>query len=197
MPYTNSMYRFKRAFTLIELIVVIAIIAILSILSILSLYRIREKAKLSRLSADLSTIAKSVNQYADDNNYQYPPDSSRSVPPGLEKYLAGGTWPVGPWKNGGFDWDNWPYTYHGKITAVGVPAQYQPYLNQNVLQITYHLCPLNSVNPAIDCIDPVLFPTFTQDSGIFYCVDGPCIPNQAEPEIPGYCVNCKIKPVNY
>ena len=199
MPYTNVMYRPKRAFTLIELIVVIAIIAILSILVILSLYRIRANAKLSQLSDELSTIAKSVNLYADDNNYHFPqqPASLRGVPLGLEKYLVGGSWPVGPWKNGEFEWDTWPYTYHGTTTAVGVPAQYQPYLNQNVLQISYHLCPLNSASPATDCIDPVLFPTFTQDSGIFYCIDGPCIPHQDKPEIPGYCVNCKIKPVNY
>lgn len=186
----------KRAFTLIELIVVIAIIAVLSILVILSLYRLREKAKLSQLSDDLASIAKSVNQYADDNNYRYPDDVSRSVPPGLEKYLAGGTWPVGPWKYGQFDWDNYPYTYHGQTTPAGVPAKYQPYLGQNILEINYHLCPLGDPNPA-DCSDPILFPTFTADSGIFYCLDGPCVPHQLEPDIPGYCVNCKIKPVNY
>lgn len=186
----------KRAFTLIELLIVVALIAILSYLLILSLYKLQQKAKLSQLSVELTTIGKSVSQYADDNNYQYPQDVSRGVPPGLQQYLAGGVWPTGPWPNGEFDWDNWPYTYHGQSTPSGVPAQYQPYLGQAVLQITYHLCPTGS-QYTNSCNDPVLFPTFVQDSGIFNCIDGPCIPHQDEPDIPGYCINCKIKQINY
>lgn len=191
------MHSRNRAFTLIELIVVIALVAILSVLVILSLYRVKQKARLSVLSDDLFTIAKSVNQYADDHNYTYPPDVPRGVLPGLEPYLAGGTWPVGPWPLGQFDWDNLTYTYHGQIAPNSVPAKYQPYLGKQLYQINYHLCPLNDPNPTVDCVDSVLFPNFVPDSGIFYCVDGPCVPHQDEPEIVGYCVNCKVKQVNY
>lgn len=181
----------KRAFTLIELLIVIALIAVLAFLSVISLYRVREKAKLSRVEADLATVAKAVNQYADDNNYTYPPDTVRSVPPGLEKYLQGGTWPTSAWSNGTFDWDNLVYDYHSQSVA-NTPVKYQPNVGKSYLAITYHLCGLN--DPQSACSDPVLFPQFVQDSSIFYCINGPCIPHQSEPDIYGYCVNCKVKP---
>ena len=185
------MKRTKEGFTLIELLIVIAIIALLSWLSVLSLFRVRQKAKLTRVEADLSTIAKAVNQYADDNNYQYPPDAARSVPPGLEKYLQGGTWPTSAWGTGVFDWDNLVYTDH-QYTLANTPAKYQPNVGLTYQSIAYRLC--NSSDPDSACSDPVLFPNFTRDSAIFYCVNGPCIPHQDEPDIYGYCTNCKIKP---
>ena len=192
------MHSRNRAFTLIELIVVIALVAILSVLVILSLYRVKQKARLSVLSDDLFTIAKSVNQYVDDHNYAYPPTASRGVvPTGLDAYLLGGVWPTGPWKLGQFEWDNLIYTYHAQVTPSGVPAAYQPYLGKKLYQASYHLCPLNDPNPTVNCVDPVLFPNFIPDSSIFYCLDGPCVPHQDEPEIVGYCVNCKVKQVNY
>lgn len=167
----------RRAFTLIELIIVAAIIAILATLAVASVTRARQKAKLARVTSELESIATSVNQYASDNNYVYPPDTERSVPPGLEKYLAGGTWPTSIWPNGVFDWENW--TSNGS----------------QVYQITYRLCDLT--DPVSTCKDPVLFPNFVRQSGIFYCIDGPCVPHRDNPTAPGYCVNCARKEVNY
>ena len=167
----------RRGFTLIELLVVIALIAILAVLGVMSYTKSKQRAKLSRVSTELTEIAQAVSQYGADNNYQYPPDASRAVPPGLEKYLVGGVWPTSVYPYGQFDWENWP---NG---------------GQQVYQISYHLCGL--IDPIAYCSDPVLFPTFVRDSSIFYCISGPCIPHQNEPTIPGYCVNCKPKEVNY
>ena len=157
---------------------VIALVAILAIITTLYVTRLRAQSKLARVGADLTVIASALNEYAQDNNYQYPADVSRAVPPGLEKYLAGGVWPTSAWPNGEFDWDNW----------LGAN-------NQQVYQISYHLC--NTGDPVATCSDPILFPNFVQDSSIFYCISGPCIPHQNEPTIPGYCINCVIKPQNY
>ena len=154
-----------------------AIIAILAVLAAMSLYRVREKAKVTRISTELEEIAQSVTQYAADHSYQYPADTFRAVPPGLEKYLQGGTWPTSVFQNGVFDWENW--LNNGK----------------QVFQISYHLCDIT--DPIEYCSDPILFPQFVRDSSIYYCISGPCIPHQYEPFIPGYCVNCKPKEVNY
>lgn len=177
--YTNSMK--KRGFTLVELVTAVGIIAILATLVTISLIRQRSNAKLARVSDDLTAIANSLAQYAEDNNYVYPADTSRSVPPGLEKYLASGTWPKSVWPHGVFDWENWT-----TVNGVASPQIYQ---------MSYRLCDLG--DPVAYCSDPVLFPTFTQSSSIFYCISGPCVPHQDHPTDPGYCVNCRIKKVNY
>lgn len=174
--YTDIMH--KKAFTLIELMVVISIIAILSTLVTVSFRKSREKAKLARVSAELSSIATSVTQYAQDNNFQYPEDADRSVPPGLEKYLAGGVWPKSIWPHGVYDWDNW-------VDGSG----------NRTYQITYRLCNLG--DPASYCSDASLFPGFTSQSGIYYCIQGNCVPHKDNPGAQGYCVNCKPKEVNY
>lgn len=161
-----------------ELIIVVSIIAILATMAIVGYGKARQKAKLARVDKDLSTIAVALNQYAQDNNFQYPPDTSRGVPPGLEKYLTGGVWPTSAWPHGVFDWDNWVDTS-----------------NNQVYQITYRLCDTN--DPIAYCSDPVLFPNFTRNSGIYYCIQGPCVPHRDEPTAPGYCVNCTKKEVNY
>lgn len=172
----------RRGITLTELLIVIVVIAILATLVMVSMGRAKEKAKLSRVTAELQDIAKAVTQYAEDNNYQYPADTSRSVPPGLEKYLSGGVWPTSIWPHGVFDWDNW--THPG------------PGVNQGkqIFQITYRLC--DNDDPLSYCSDPVLFPHFGRNSAIYYCISGPCIPHESEPTAPGYCVNCKTKEVN-
>ncbi len=167
----------KRGFTLVELIIVIAIIAILATLAVLGVIRYQANSKLTRVTTELNTLATATTQYAEDHNYTYPADVSRGMPPGLEKYLPNQVWPTSVWPHGQFDYDAWPYN------------------GQQVYQISYHLC--GTGDPASTCADPILFPTFVSDSTVFYCISGPCIPHQDEPNIPGYCVNCTIKKVNY
>lgn len=171
----------QRGFTLIELIVVMAIIAILAVLILMGVGRLRSRAKIARVSAELTDISKAVTQYAQDNNYQYPADTDRDVPPGLEKYLANGTWPESIWPHGVFDWDNW-------TNASG----------QQIYQISYRLCGLS--DPDSYCSDTT-FPFFTRYSSIYYCISdasgGSCQPHRDYPNAPGYCINCKVKKVNW
>lgn len=167
---------------MVELLVVIALISILSYLSVVSYQKSRQKSKLARVSTELSEIAGSVNQYYEDNNYQYPADVSRGVPPGLERYLIGGTWPTSVWPNGVFDWDNWVHPGPGANQG------------KRIYQVTYRLCDVD--DPLSSCSDPILFPHFTRYSSIFYCLNGPCIPHDGHPLDPAYCVNCKVKEQN-
>lgn len=169
----------KRGFTIVELSVAIVIIMVLTVLSVLYLTKARAQAKLSRLTGDLSSVATAVTQYAEDHGYQYPADVNRSVPPGLERYLQNGVWPEGPWPNGVFDWDNWIH----------------PTSSKQIYQITYRLCGIS--DPLSSCSDPILFPNFERNSGIFYCISGPCIPHNSTPAVPGYAVNAKPKEQNY
>jgi len=177
----------RRGFTLVELLVVIAITAILAYITLFSLARAKANSRLSRTSAELTNIAAAASQYAQDNdlNYPgatlnpYPTDVDRGIPPGLEKYLAGGIWPVSSWPTGVFDWDSWP----------------SPIDNSQVHQITYHLCGLN--DPIADCSDSVLFPSFTRYSSIYYCIDGTCVAHQYHPYDPAWCVNCTVQRKNY
>jgi prepilin-type N-terminal cleavage/methylation domain-containing protein len=171
----------KRAFTLIEIIVTIGIIAILAALVYVAFGRFRARARLTRITVELDSIANSASLYAQDNNFQYPPDVARGVPPpGLVNYLSGGAWPTSVYPYGVFDWDNW-------TTINGAPSP-------QILQITYRLC--GTSDPLSACSDPVLFPHFGRDSSIFYCIQGPCVPHQNDTIVPGYCVNCKPKEVN-
>lgn len=159
----------RRGFTLIELMVVVAIIAILSYLVVANMGRMRAKAKLGRVSTELNDIAKALSAYYQDNGYSYPADANRNVPAGLEKYLAGGVWPKSVWPHGVFDYDAW--TIDGS----------------QVYQISYRLC--DTDDPDEYCSDPVLFPNFTRNSAILYCVQGPCVAHVSEPAAPAYVVN--------
>src|SRR5690606_11669493 len=98
--YNDCMLKRSQGFTLTEMLIVISIIAILATLLSVTWTRVRAKSKLARTSTELQQIAAAVTQYAEDNNYQYPPDVSRSVPPGLQPYLANGLWPTGAWPTG-------------------------------------------------------------------------------------------------
>jgi prepilin-type N-terminal cleavage/methylation domain-containing protein len=173
--YTECM-RKRGGFTLIELIITISVIALLTVLSAMYYATYTAKSKLSRVSSELSTLATSMSLYAEDNDHMFPSDVSRGLPPGLEKYLPNNQWPTSVWPHGSFDYDTWP---NG---------------NQQVYQISYHTCGIG--DPVSYCRD-AQFPTFVNDSSIFYCISGPCIPHSGEPNIPGYCVNCQVKKLNY
>lgn len=175
--YTLGMLKRRLAFTLLEVSVVVAIIAALAIAVFVYMNNARQKGKITRVAEELAQINTSLTQYAEDHNYAFPADVDRAVPPGLEKYLTGGTWPTSIWPHGVFDWDNW--VVNGK----------------QVYQITYRLCDLD--DPIQYCSDPALFPNFTRYSSIYYCISGPCVPHRDHPNDPGYCVNCEPHEVNY
>ena len=176
---------YRKGFTVIELLIVITIILLLIYLAFVGTLTARAHAKVSRVGVELAEIADAANQYAQDNGFTfpgptdpYPADVDRGVPPGLQRYLAGGTWPTSIYPKGVFDWDSWP----------------SPIDSSQVHQVTYHLCGLN--DPISYCSDPIVFPHFTRYSSIFYCIDGTCVPHEFHPSDPGFCVNCKVKSVN-
>jgi len=58
--------RSGRAFTLIELLIVVAIIAILAMIAVPNFLEAQTRAKVSRVRADLRTIATALESYAGD-----------------------------------------------------------------------------------------------------------------------------------
>lgn len=60
-----------RAFTLIELLIVVAIIAILAAIAVPNFLEAQMRAKVSRVKADMRTIATALESYHVDNNH-YP-----------------------------------------------------------------------------------------------------------------------------
>jgi prepilin-type N-terminal cleavage/methylation domain-containing protein len=172
----------RRAFTMLELVIAVAIMVILSYFVYVNVGHLRAQSKLTRVSNELATLSQAMTLYAQDNNYQYPPDVSRGLPSGLQLYLANSAWPTSVWPYGVYDWDNWTHPVNG----------------QQIYQMSYRLCDLN--NAAIDpkrCTDPILFPNFTVYSAIYFCAQGPCIPHHDDINAPAYCVNCVVKKVNY
>ena len=63
-----------RAFTLIELLVTVAIIAILAAIAVPNFLEAQVRSKVSRASADMRTLATSIESYVVDNNH-YPPEN--------------------------------------------------------------------------------------------------------------------------
>lgn len=66
--------RNHKAFTLIELLIVVAIIAILAAIAVPNFLEAQTRAKVSRVKADMRTLATALEAYAVDNN-RYPPGS--------------------------------------------------------------------------------------------------------------------------
>ena len=62
-----------NAFTLIELLIVVAIIAILAAIAVPNFLEAQTRSKVSRVKADLRTVATAVETYMVDHNH-YPPD---------------------------------------------------------------------------------------------------------------------------
>ena len=70
----------NRAFTLIELLIVVAIIAILAAIAVPNYLEAQTRAKISRVKADMRTVATALETYAIDNG-KYPFDvDSRGWP---------------------------------------------------------------------------------------------------------------------
>lgn len=63
----------KAGFTLIELLIVVAIIAILALIALPNFLESQIRSKVSRVKADLRSVATAVETYIVDHNH-YPPD---------------------------------------------------------------------------------------------------------------------------
>ncbi len=68
-----------RAFTLIELLIVVAIIAILAAIAVPNFLEAQTRAKVSRVRADVRTVATAMETYKIDNN-KYPPMAEYPFP---------------------------------------------------------------------------------------------------------------------
>ncbi len=74
MNTITSFYKkgLRRGFTLIELLVVIAIIGLLSTIIAAPITQARKKGRDGKKVADIRQMVNALQQYADDNNSQYP-----------------------------------------------------------------------------------------------------------------------------
>lgn len=68
----------KKAFTLIELLIVVAIIAILAAIAVPNFLEAQTRSKVSRVKADMRSIATAIEAYHIDNN-RYPLDNTERM----------------------------------------------------------------------------------------------------------------------
>ncbi|MGI8906914.1 MAG: prepilin-type N-terminal cleavage/methylation domain-containing protein [Candidatus Sumerlaeaceae bacterium] len=71
--------KIHRGFTLIELLIVVAIIAILAAIAVPNFLEAQTRAKVSRVKADMRTVATALESYRVDDN-KYPPDFQDNQP---------------------------------------------------------------------------------------------------------------------
>jgi prepilin-type N-terminal cleavage/methylation domain-containing protein len=61
-------YKYKSAFTLVEIMVVVAIIALLASIAVPNFLRARKRSQATRILEDLRIIDASIDEYAIENN---------------------------------------------------------------------------------------------------------------------------------
>lgn len=173
-PFIKHPKKTDGGWTVIEILITVSIIAILANYVLPALQSAREKATFARAMIEFTSVNESLNQYLNDYG-EYPPDSNRDIPPGLEQYLAPGIWPEAAWKGSVFDWDNWEDPDDS---------------TKRIYQISVRFCPIGQP-------DECRFPNedwaenFDINSSVYYCIQGACRPHINRPiDHPGYCVNC-------
>lgn len=162
-----------RGFTLIELLIVISIIAILAYTILPVLSKAKDKAAFARAEMEFMSVNASIQAYLNEYG-EYPPDTNRDIPPGLEEFLAPGIWPDAAWPGSVFDWDNWD----------------DPDTGEKIYQISVRFCPVGQPS---QCRFPEAewAANFDINSAVYYCIQGACRSHLSRPiNHPGYCVNC-------
>lgn len=168
----------KSGFTLLELLVVIAIIGVLSAIIIPTVTSARLKAQYARVTNEFRSVHTAIELYREDFDGEFPAEVDRSImPAGMEPYIAGGTWPIPPFAEAEYDWDNWD--------DPDDPGE-------KIYQITVRFCDdgetdiLNCGIPEMDWAEG-----FDLKSALYYCIAGNCRSAIDEPiDYPGYCANC-------
>jgi len=174
----------NKAFSMIELLVVIAIIGILASILFVSLWKAHDSAYYTRSKAELSQIAKAIELYLMDNEYDYPSDVDRGLPNGIEEYISSNPdWPNAPWPGSFYDWDYWDSD--GSNPDAGT-LSYSP--DGEVYQISVRFCPLD--DPA-NCKfpDEPWASGFDYYSSAYWCIAGPCRAHGSKPaDHPSCCI---------
>ena len=109
-----------KAFTLIELLIVVAIIAILAAIAVPNFLEAQTRSKISRVKADMRSLATALEAYAVDNNRM----------PILRGYL---NFSVGQWNRGGINNVHDLTTPVAYITSVNVLDPFSPPASANVV----------------------------------------------------------------
>lgn len=166
--------RNQVGFTLIELLVVIAIVGLLATIGAVNARHARRKAYFVLSVSELYNVVRAVELYVFEQG-DYPPDTSRDLPSGIEEYLTPGNWPQAPWPNSVYDWDNWD-----DPSGLG-----------KIYQVSIRFCPLGEPS---QCSFPKeeWAEDFDYYSSVYYCIAGSCRSHISKPiDHPGYCVNCQ------
>lgn len=164
----------QKGFTLIELLISISIIAILAKLIFPVFQTVREDAYLVRAQQEFNSIHQALILYKERYG-DFPADTNRDIPPGLEEFLGPGIWPDSSWPGSVYDWDYW--------TDPDDP-------NKRILQISARFCPIGAPS---QCRFPEKewASDFDINSAVYYCIEGACRSHLSKPiNHPGYCVNC-------
>lgn len=176
----------NKGFTLIELLIVVAIIGILSSIIFVSFIVARDKAYAVRTKAEVRAIILALELYFMDNDYQYPCDVNRDLPPGLEKYLSTSpNWPKAPWLGSVYDWDYWSPD-PGSTGGCAGSLAYDP-KDQPVYQLSIRFCDISGSN----CNFPnkSWAANFDSQSSVYWCISGPCRAHgSANYNHPGCCM---------
>lgn len=170
---------------MIELLIVIAIIALLGSVIFISLSGARNRAYGARTKAEMRAIGTAMELYFMDNNYQYPCDANRGMPPGLVQYLSSNPeWPKAPWPGSVYDWDYWvpnQATAGCKNPLEGPPCttsgycagalSYSPNTGP-VYQLSVRFCDINGANCRFP--DESWAAGFDSQSSAYWCIGGAC-----------------------
>lgn len=115
----------KKGFTLIELLIVVAIIAILAAIAVPNFLEAQTRSKVSRVKADMRSMATALESYYVDNN-AYPPCNNRGTALGdpsdsftTDKYLERLSTPVAYVSSVSF---KDPFNYKGRYSAATAAA---------------------------------------------------------------------------
>jgi len=187
--------RNRKGFTLIELLVVIAIIGFLASITVVAVKETMQGAYYVRTRHEINTLGTAMELYLQDNNYEYPCDVDRGLPPGIEKYLSTNPkWPEAPWPGSVYDWDYWhpdPSSTgshtdpdSGKEFCAGNLADkdgpsgdgysYSP--DDPVYQVTIRFCEYEKPETCRFPDEPWAedWPPGCLNCAVYWCVSGPC-----------------------